>query len=143
MEAKALAEVQEGHTRVSREELLEKLKTNRNKHAEEYKVALKGWRVVYAEALGKKAAEIIEHGEKVREGATVTPFYTHALFDLPNRPEDHTDDYDTIIARMEMSKDEEIFIKHGDFAKFVLDKWKWKEAHTEAFTNYSVAAARS
>ena len=43
MEAKALAEVQEGHTRVSREELLEKLRTNRETHAEEYKVALKGW----------------------------------------------------------------------------------------------------
>ena len=86
---------------------------------------------------------MIEHGEAVREGKTIKPFDTHALFDLPPRPENHTEDYDTIIARMEMSKDEEIFIKHGDFSRYVLDKWKWKEAHTEAFTNYSVAAARS
>ena len=140
MDAKALAQVQQQHTRTDRKELLGIVQENRNKHADEYKIALKGWRIAYAEALAKFAAEAIEHGEKVREGVSIKTFDRHGLFDMPPRPEDHTDEYDRIIRRLELSKDSEIFLAHDDFDRYVLDKWKWKDAHTEAVLSYSALA---
>ena len=57
--------------------------------------------------------------------------------DFPDKPSLHVKEYDQIIRRMDLSLDKEIFLKHGDFDKFVLDEWSWTEAHRDAHTQYS------
>jgi len=135
-DAQALAETQEGHTRVLKDELVEKLKANRTQHAKDYQAAIKGWRKQYAKALLKHADQCRALADKATsEGPLADLRYDYA--DLPSRPTDHTVEYDRIIARMEMSQDKEQFITHSDFGKFVLDEWRWKEEFSNAVSNYT------
>ena len=139
--AQALAEVQEGHTRILTKELLEVLKLNRGKHAEEFAIAMKGWHVAYADALVKVSGKAIAHAQKVRDEGVTEQLNGRALiYDLPPRPESYVKDYDRITRRMEMSQDEEQFISHHDFDCFVRDEWDWKAGHIETFNNYSGGA---
>jgi hypothetical protein len=141
MEAQAQAKVQEQHTRILREDLLKKLTNNRTLHGEHFKEALAGWRVAYAKKLDAHAQEFKVIAEKVRSDDT-TKEEASSYVDLPSMPEDHTTEYDRIIARMEMSQDKEIFITHKDFDRYVLDQWSWKGKHDEDFANYSAVAGR-
>lgn len=137
MEAKALAEVQEGHVRMHRTVLLDELKKNRETHTKEYKEAVTGWVEAYAKALDDHAEKTKALADKARSSQGVLHDLDFEYPDLPQRPQDHTKDYDKIIRRMELSIDEEIFLSHRDFDKYVLDEWSWKGAHTEALQNYS------
>jgi hypothetical protein len=53
-------------------------------------------------------------------------------------PEDHTDDYDRVLAMAEMSVDEEIELNADDFAMYVMDQWHWKQSFTETTSYYAV-----
>jgi hypothetical protein len=136
MEAQALAQVQEEHTHCKREDLTKKIKTNRDQHVLDYAKAIEGWRKEFAKVMLKhaKACE-----ELAAEAVTDTPAdqveFTYP--ELPVKPENHAKDYDRIIARLEMSQDNAIYLKHSDFDKYVLDEWRWKAAFTEALSNYA------
>lgn len=123
-----------------REDLLKKLKHNRTLHGEHFKEALAGWRIAYAKKLDAHAQEFKALAEKIRSDETAKE--AHSYIDLPSKPEDHTSEYDRIIARMEMSQDKEIFITHKDFDRYVLDQWSWKGKHEEDVANYSRVAGR-
>lgn len=139
MDAKYLAEVQEGHTRVSREDLLARLKENKQKHEAEHNEAIEGWQVMYAKSLTKEAEAMKEHAAKIADGVEVGEFDNGSH---PIRPISHVEDYERIICRMGMSKDEEIFISHSDFERYVLDNWRWKEAHTRVTRMYGKTAMK-
>jgi hypothetical protein len=55
-------------------------------------------------------------------------------------PEDHTKDYDHIIAMVEMSVDDLFELNQNDFARYVLDDWEWKAAFTQSVMAYTAAS---
>jgi len=135
MDAKAIAEVQDGHTRIERVRLLIEIKKNRDKHADECERALVGWRAAYASQINAIAGAMQEHAADMVDHATNERFNYNA-FNIPDRPNDHTKEYDRILRRFEMSRDDEIFLSHSDFDKYVLDEWRWKDEHERHVTSY-------
>jgi len=135
MEAQALAQVQEEHTHCKREDLTEKIKENREQHILDYAKAIKGWRLEFASVMLKHAKACEALADKASSDADADTI-RYVYPEQPVKPENHVKDYDRIIARLEMSQDESIYLKHSDFDKYVLDEWRWKAAFTEALSNY-------
>ncbi len=106
--------------RVRRAELVEKVRTNRTKHEETYKKAL----TVFREEAVDKLRGMLKAAE---DGGEIEQY-----LGLPE-PQKHTDDYDQVIAMLEMSTEDEIDLDALDFARYVLDKWGW-QANFEATT---------
>jgi hypothetical protein len=110
--------------RVSKATLLEKLKANRDKHRSVFEEAIEGYHKAVVEALEKALADA-KAGKK----------YTPTVF-LPE-PEDHTDDYDRIIAMLEMSLDDELELPQREFSQYALDDWGWKHDFINTASAYN------
>ena len=113
-----------GLIRVRKHELLDKLKVNREAHRDVFLKAQEGYR--------KKAIEELEEAlvrARTDNAAQVRVF-------LP-WPEDHTKDYDHIIAMVEMSIDDLFELNQNDFARYVLDDWEWKAQFTQSVMAYT------
>jgi hypothetical protein len=136
MEAQALAAVQEDHTHCKREDLTKKIKENREQHILDYAKAIKGWRKEFSAVMLKHAKACEALADKASSDASEKDI-EYKYVDLPTKPENHVKDYDRIIARLEMSQDESIYLKHRDFNQYVLDEWSWKAAFTESLSNYA------
>ena len=52
-------------------------------------------------------------------------------------PHDHTDDYDTVIAMLEMCVDEVVEIDMQEFDNYVRDNWQWKANWSASNALYS------
>lgn len=114
---------------VSREELLEKIVANRDRHREIFDKALTAYRDKVIEVLDERI-------ENIRSGGDIDVF-----FHLPV-PEDHTEDYDRVIDMLEMHKPSTLTIGSADYACYVRDDWVWKRQW--ATTNaYYVGAANA
>jgi hypothetical protein len=112
---------------VSKSDLLSKLKSNRDNHAQEFKLSQQGYEASLLRRLQKMVSLMEKHQ---------VPKLTFG--DLPV-PEDHTEDYDNAIAMLEMSTEQEIELTQRNFQEFVLDKWGWKQLHTSnvgIYTNF-------
>lgn len=116
--------------RVNKAELLERIKKNRADHRKIYEEAMDGW---------KKAviAELDDMHRKALEGKDFV------LAVRLERPEDHTDEYDTIIELLEMSLDEELELPYHEFANYALDKWGWQGRFLETSMSYGSSSAFS
>lgn len=141
MDAKALAEVQETHVKIRRSILLKTVQKNSEKHKEDYEKALFGWRTEALKALKAhedKIATVITRMEKDEETkAPVKGLSTSRLAPkIPPRPQDHSNEYQQILKKLEFSEDDFWYISHHDFRCFVLDEWSWKGAFTEMVSNY-------
>lgn len=51
-------------------------------------------------------------------------------------PTSHLDEYDEVIAMMEMSVDETISLDSSAFQQYVLDNWTWKKNFIGSVTKY-------
>lgn len=111
---------------VSREELLSRLKTNKENHTRLYKEAVAGWRQLVVTEMQKNLLSA-KDGDDVKLNINLQP------------PQDHTEDYDNIIAMVEMSVDQTIQLESHDFQAYVLDKWQW--AKQAALLNSTYAAS--
>lgn len=111
--------------KVKRGELLEKLQTNRDGHRHLFLKAQDGYRKAVIEALDKALTD-------AREGRE------YRIYIALQAPEDHTEDYDTVISMLTMSVDEDIEIEQHDFQCYVRDKWQWA-AHAN-FLNTTYAS---
>jgi hypothetical protein len=111
--------------KVKRVDLLEIIKANRDKHRDLFLKAQVGYRELAIEWFEQRLKD-------ARDGRAISRNIT-----MPE-PVDHTDDYDTAIAMLEMSVDDEVMIDQVAFAQYVMDKWTWK-AHAD-FTNTAYAA---
>lgn len=109
---------------VLRPDLLETIRTNRNRHRETYEEAVKIYRQRLMEWLEERIKQL-QRNEKVR-----------MRVNLPE-PVDYTDQYDRAIRMLEMSTEEEIKISSTDFDRFVMDNWEWRE-HFAANTSFYV-----
>jgi uncharacterized protein YozE (UPF0346 family) len=112
--------------RVRKEELLERLKENRAGHRELFLKAQDGYR--------EKAIKELESALDRAKNQTAERVYVALPF-----PEDHTKDYDHIIAMVEMSIDDLFELNQNDFARYVLDDWEWKAAFTQSVMAYTAA----
>lgn len=99
--------------KVDKEELLAKLRENREKHKETFKKADKEWRKKATKAL-RKAAE-----------AAPDKIDAYPLNKLP-APESYLGSYDQVIARLEMEVEDTVELDENEFAYFVLDNWHWR-----------------
>lgn len=98
--------------KVKRGELLEKLIANRDGHRALFMKAQDGYRKAVIEALDKALKD-------AREGRE------YRVYIALQAPEDHTEDYDTVISMLTMSVDADIEIEQLDFQCYVRDKWQW------------------
>lgn len=114
---------------VNKVELKTKVEENRAGHRAIFDEAMEGYK--------KKSLELLEqHIEEVRSGKVV-----RIVVNLPF-PEDHTEDYDRVIAMLEMSVDLEVTIDEPTFANYVMDQWSWTRGFLMSNSAYSVTAAR-
>jgi len=116
--------------RVNKADLLTKIKANRAAHTQIFEEALVNYRARVMKELESRLNDI-------RLGADIDTY-----INLPV-PEDHTDDYDRIITMLEMHQDAQIEISENDFAMYVMDQWRWKDAFLLSNSAYSVTAARA
>lgn len=95
--------------KIKREDLIKKLKENRDAHAAIYKDALEGYFV-------DTAAKLITKQKEIENKKIITSIVISV-------PKDHTEDYDRLIAMLEMSVDTELELNNLDFNRYVLDEW--------------------
>ena len=109
--------------------LLDKLRENQRAHKAIFDEAVDGYK--------KQALALLEeHLKRIRDGKMI-----EVAVHLPV-PENHTRDYDRVIAMMELDIAETVVLSEGDFAQYVLDDWKWKRQFLESSKAYSLTAAR-
>lgn len=114
---------------VKRDDLVTKLKANRAGHRGIYEEALQGYQAAVL-------AELDAFRDKVLNGPIVK-----VVISLPF-PEDHTKDYDRIIAMCEMSVESDLELTSEEFASYVMDDWSWKRAFLTSNAAYSQTATR-
>lgn len=110
--------------KVRRDELLAKVKANRDGHRDLFLKAQAGFRQRCIEELDAMLADARE-GRKVRMVVGLV------------EPADHTKDYDRVIRMLEMSTDDIVEIDSSAFAQYVMDEWSWMAAATASNTAYA------
>lgn len=117
-----------------REDILARVKENRDKHAAEHKEALEGYYIEVEESLLDiaKRAKAQAKLALAQQDPQETHFGVRA-----SKPENHTADYDRIIDMLELAKDDKIELDEGEFSRYVRDEWVWKAAFTETANHYS------
>lgn len=108
---------------VDKDKLLETLRANRAKHHSTYLAAVEVYRRK-ATALAAEQTELLLRGE-IRA----------ILVNLPV-PEEHTDDYDRVIAMLEWDLGDTYELDEGDFNQYVLDVWGWGQRFFANSTSY-------
>ncbi len=119
-------------TTVSREKLLEALKANRAKHAEDHADMLLGWRGKTRQHFEQQLAAINSDKWKSFQGRGVLA-----------RPPCFLNDYDIAIKMFEMNVEDEVELEGPQFQAFVLDDWGWKNLWASNMTAYSTKVGAS
>lgn len=115
--------------KIKRLELLERIKTNRKSHREQFLKAQEGYRQDMIEELDRMLKD-------ARDGKAIRRHIS-----MPE-PQDHTKDYDSVIDMLEMSVDEVIEIEQHQFDWFVRDNWDWKARDGVTNAMYAAKAIR-
>ena len=121
-----------------KDELLEKLKSNREIHEKEYQDALKGWKeaIIQARAIviGDLEEEIRDDKISKKEPKSMQE-YRRILNDEPTS---NTEDYDQAIDMLTWHSHDEFKLDKTKFNEFVNNKWNWSSSHnrmTQQYTN--------
>jgi len=109
--------------RVGKDDLLAVLRTNLEKHVSEYDAALVGFKEDVKVQLATLLKDV-EDGKRIR---------TTISFD---EPQNHRDDYETVIQMLEMSVDTHIDLTMNEFKQYVQDKWSWKDKFSMTNAKY-------
>lgn len=125
--------------KVKRDELLVKVRANREKHIAEYKEACEGYKAAATQKISEAAHELTGRIERLKEGQMISLMLIS--FDL-EVPQDHTDDYDQVIAMLEMSVDDVMTIRSDEFACYVMDNWQWRREWEVTKSTYNAGNAR-
>lgn len=108
---------------VDRDDFLAKVQENRNNHRAVFEEALEGYRSRMIHELERRLRDM-------RRGRRIDQY-----IGLPE-PEDHTDDYDRILAMAAMSVDDTVTLTEDEFAQYVMDQWRWKQSFTDTAMAY-------
>lgn len=109
---------------VDRDEFIARVSENRDNHRGVFEEALDG----FHESL---MAELERRVHDLKRGRVIDQY-----IGLPV-PEDHTDDYDRILTMAEMSIDDTITLTEDEFAMYVMDQWRWKDAFNDSTLIYT------
>jgi hypothetical protein len=101
---------------VHRDRLRQALTENRLRHETNWKEAHARWRVDLADQLTWAAVELADGGKVNLAG----------ILKEHQEPENHTEDYDRVLAMLDFSDTDQITLTQGDFRNYVLDEWDWK-----------------
>lgn len=101
---------------------------NREKHQAAFTEAMSGFQEQAERALYKRA-------EQIRAEKT-----TDLTFQLPT-PQNHTADYDAVLAMLAMTTDTEIILDQRDFRRYMLDEWDWSANFLRVCSGYSGAVS--
>src|SRR5215471_11235331 len=106
--------------KVKRADLLAKIRANRDAHWALFLKAQEGYRKLVIEELDRMLADA-KAGRPIRRSISLA------------EPADHTDDYERILAMLEMSVDDTIMLDAQEFNQYVLDNWEW--SRLASYTN--------
>lgn len=108
---------------VDRAEFLARVRENRDNHRQVFEYALEGYR-------DRLTVELERRIRDLKRGRHIDQY-----IGLPE-PEDHTDDYERILAMAEMSIDDTLELTEDEFAMYVMDQWRWKQSFTDSTKRY-------
>lgn len=108
---------------VDKDQLLEALRENREKHGAAFAKAKAG----YIKVTTKQVKEYLT---RLANGELLERAF------IPQPPENHTGDYDDAIDMMTWSTDDKIELAQGQFRQYVKDDWGWKDSWTASNTQY-------
>lgn len=114
-------------TRVSKQELLDKLNENRAKHKEEFESARQTWE-----------KKVVHRYEQVRDRALHGDFEVveDPLAKLP-KPQNFIQSYDMAIEQLDWETKDEVELDEKEFANYVLDKWDWQHRFAASTSIYN------
>jgi hypothetical protein len=111
---------------VPKDQLIEILMQNRDKHQEVFLAALEGYREHVLKWLNKTIRE-------ARMGRLP------ALSFAGRAPADHTRDYDRLISMLGWHTGDTFDLDEHDYAQFILDDWGWKRQFLDTSSAYAAA----
>jgi adenine-specific DNA methylase len=114
---------------VNKDELLTKLKENRETHHELYEKAWEG----YCKLARQTLEEMLD---TIKQKKPIGQYFKHTP------PEDHTADYDDVIDMLSWSLGSEVELTQTQFIQYVKDDFGWKETWTTSNTGYIQASGR-
>lgn len=134
---------------VKREQLLETLRSNLQKHQKEYQEALDGYKDLAREKLvrlrEKAGRDLEENFDKIagrierfdpEEGMSDTVVLLQSLTFTLKVPEDHSDSYKVAISMAEWDVNETVELTQTQFQSFVLDDWDWQDEFKSVSAQY-------
>lgn len=114
--------------KVNRVKLLEKVKSNREKHRNEFLKAVEGYHIAMAEYLEEEASLLEEAVKESNIYKAGTP---------PAPPTHYLSAYDDAIAMLEWSEEETVNLENNEFKNLVQDSWRWKQEFSEFARGYN------
>lgn len=112
--------------KVLKTKLAEILKANRADHRDIFLKAQEGYREAVIQLLDEEL-------KSARTGKDVQIVRFISIV----QPEDHTKDYDRVLAMLDVSVDETIEITAEEFRNFVQDEWQWSRSWVASASNYT------
>jgi len=106
-------------------ELLEILKKNRQRHVENYAIAME-----------ERTIEVGNKLAKYHEKLSDPEFQMPELVKFP-APQNNVEDYDRAIMMAEMTKDETINLDRNQFDSLVMDNWHWQKEFMRTSSLYA------
>jgi hypothetical protein len=99
--------------------MLAKLKENREKHLNIYEDAFLGWKMEWIKKL-EKCLELAEgNDDNYWDSKEAGYFYL-------SKPKHYLEDYDQAITMLELCVEKEMVVTSEDIRHFVRDEWSWK-----------------
>lgn len=138
-----------GQVVVEKNQLLEIVKRNKEKHDIIYDAAVSGYNVAIHNYLDKVKSE----GERIANLAfeyakedNFAPRFEKTglyLYDclVPSAPKNYSHEYNKTLKKLELSTAKEITLNDGDFEKYVLNNWAWKDEFVGSTFGYATGYA--
>lgn len=128
---------------VERKRLLDTLKTNRDKHIEDYKQSCDGYRIKAIEVGEKFSKKLRDAINKIKTGGPDSLIYLPSPESLAV-PRSQEAAYNQAIAMVDMSVGDNFVLTAGQFSCWVMDDWDWKDSWSKSnalYQSLGVAAA--
>jgi hypothetical protein len=113
--------------KVKRQDLLTKVRANREAHRSMFLKAQEGYRKLIIEELDRMLVEA-KAGRRISRSINLA------------EPTDHTSDYDRVVMMLEMSVDDTIVLSASEFDQYVRDVWTWSYQTTPMLMAYAAGA---
>lgn len=115
--------------KVKKDDILNKLRANREAHIVEYQKAVENyWR---------KAQELLDERMSMFGSEPNLEAVPHMHFEI-SAPENFVESYDSVIGMIEASADDTIVLSRQNYLMFMDDQWEWKDHF--AYLNSTYAA---